>query len=123
MTTTSTAPAQVGGPRLMRRAVEVPALADLQGPKDGTLTVPRKLYWSGGSQCGLVDMADLDQVALAYESIIDTASHPADLVRHLNAEMLTRLWRTLGVTPARRQAWETKNPELAAPAKPPAVAA
>ena len=108
----------------MRRAIDVPALADLRGPGDGTLTVPRRLYWSGGEQCGQVDLRNEDEIALAYESVIDAAHTAADLTENLNAELLVRVWPSLGIAPARRVAWETKNPELAlARALPPAVTA
>lgn len=111
--TAGSAPARASAPRLMRRAVEVPVLADLRGPHDGTLTVPRRLYWSGGEQCGLVDLHNEDEVALAYESIIDAAHTTADLAENLNAGLLVRVWSALGIASARRVAWETRNPELA----------
>jgi hypothetical protein len=107
----------------MRRAVAVPALANLHGAHDGTLVVPRRLYWSGDADCGQVDLANEDEIALAYESIIETARTTADLAEHLNAELLIRVWPTLGIAPARREAWEASNPvltltqiQLAAPA-------
>jgi hypothetical protein len=105
--------ARADAPRQVRRAVKAPALADLQGPRDGILIVPRRLYWSGGPQCAQVDLRDENRVALAYESIIDAAHTTADLADYLNAELLVRAWPTLGIVPARRQAWESSNPELA----------
>ena len=111
--TAASASTRANGPRAMRRAVEVPTLADLQGPHDGTLVVSRRLYWSGGEECGLVDLASEDEIALAYESIIETARTTGDLVAHLNAEWLVRVWPTLGIAPARREVWEIRNPELA----------
>jgi hypothetical protein len=88
-------------------------LADLRGPRDGLLVVPRRLYWSGDEQCGLVDLQNEDETALAYESIIDAARATADLTENLNAELLIRAWPTLGIPTARREAWESRNPELA----------
>lgn len=105
--------ARADAPRRVRRVVKAPALADLQGPRDGILIVPRRLYWSGAPQCAQVDLRDEDQVALAYESIIDAAHSTAELAGYLNAELLVRIWPTLGIVPARRQAWESGNPELA----------
>jgi hypothetical protein len=101
-------------PRQIRRAVEVPALDDLHGPHEGTLTVPRRLYWSGDEHCGTVDLSDENQVALAYESIIDAARFTGELTAYLNAGLLARVWPTLGTGRARRQAWESRNPSLAA---------
>jgi hypothetical protein len=117
----SMAPAAVAGggvPRQIRRAVKVPALADLRGPRGGTLTVPRRLYWSGGERCGTVDLSDENEVALAYESIIDAAHLTGELTEYLNAELLARVWPTLGVDRARRQAWESRNASLAAARRP-----
>jgi hypothetical protein len=109
----ASAPARAEAPRSLRRAVEVPALADLQGPRDGLLIVPRRLYWSGDDQCGVVDLRNEDEIALAYEAIIDAARTTADLAGSLNAELLVRVWSTLGIVLARREVWEAKNPELA----------
>jgi hypothetical protein len=111
--TAAPASTRASGPRVLRRAVAVPALADLRGSRDGTLVVPRGLYWSGGADCSQVDLASEDEIALVYESIIETARTTADLVEHLNAELLIRVWPTLGIAPARRAAWEASNPELA----------
>lgn len=110
------ATAGASGPRRMRRALEVPALSDLRGPGDGILDVPRALSWSGDEQAGLVNLRDEDAAGLAYEAIIETARSTADLVKNLNADLLARLWPTLGMSPPRRRAWESKNPSLAAAA-------
>jgi hypothetical protein len=80
--------ARAEAPRSLRRAVEVPALAELHGPREGLLIVPRRLYWSGDDQCGLVDLQNEDEVALAYEAIIDAARTTVDLAGNLNAELL-----------------------------------
>jgi hypothetical protein len=106
--------ARAEAPRSLGRAVEIPALADLQGPRDGLLVVPRRLYWSSDDQCGLVALQNEDEVALAYEAIIDAARITADLAENLNAELLVRVWSTLGIALARREAREAGNPELAA---------
>jgi hypothetical protein len=106
--------AGANGPRQVRRAVEVPALDSLRGPGEGVLTVPRRLYWSGDEQCGAVDLGDENEVALAYESIIDAARFPGELTEYLNAGLLARVWPTLGVGRARRRAWESRNPALSA---------
>jgi hypothetical protein len=110
--TAAPASTQASRPRAMRRAVAAPALSNLHGAHHGTLLVPRRLYWSGGADCGQVNLANEDEIALAYESIIETARTSADLVEHLNAELLIRVWPTLGIAPARRAAWEASNPEL-----------
>jgi hypothetical protein len=78
------------------------------------MEVPRRLIWSGGEDCGRVDLGRLPAVTIAYESIIDAARDPEDLAAYLNAGLLTALWPAIGMTAARRQAWEAANPELAA---------
>jgi hypothetical protein len=78
------------------------------------MEVPRRLVWSGGEDCGCVDMGNLPAVTVAYESILDAARDPADLAACLNAGLLTALWPAIGMAPARRRAWEAVNPELAA---------
>jgi hypothetical protein len=78
------------------------------------MEVPRHLVWSGGQDCGPVDMGNPYAVTVAYESILDAARDPADLAIYLNADLLTALWPCIGMTPARRGAWEAVNPELAA---------
>jgi hypothetical protein len=100
-------------PRRIRRAVEIPALGDLRGPREGTLSVPRRLYWSGDERCGTVDLSDENEVALAYESILDAARFTGEFTEYLNAELLARVWPTIGVDRARRRAWESRNPSLA----------
>jgi hypothetical protein len=78
------------------------------------MEVPRRLVWSGGQDCGRVDMGNPHAVTVAYESILDAARDPADLASYLNASLLTALWPAIGMTAARRAAWEAANPELAA---------
>ena len=77
------------------------------------MELPRHLVWSGGEDCGRVDMGNPHAVTVAYESILDTARDPADLATYLNASLLTALWTCIGMAPARRRAWEAVNPELA----------
>jgi hypothetical protein len=88
-------------------------LAGLHGPGEGTLEVPRRLYWSGDEDCGSVDLADPAQVAAAYAAILNVAATEDDLSTYLNATLLARLWPYLGMSLARRRAWEARNPELA----------
>jgi len=78
------------------------------------MEVPRRLLWSGGQDCGHVDLGNAHAVTVAYESILDAARDPADLAAYLNAGLLTALWPSIGMSTARRQAWEAANPELAA---------
>jgi hypothetical protein len=90
-----------------RRPVTALTLAELHG---GTAEPPRRLWWSGSPT---VDLDDLGQAAVFYESALDAGS-PADLADWLNADLLTALWPSLGMSRARQAAWEGANPQLAA---------
>lgn len=103
-----------GYARPARRRVVTADLSSLGGPAEGTLEVPRRLFWSGDENCGSVDLADSAAVAGVYESIIDVARTEDDLAAYLNRELLVRAWPVLGMSLAKRQAWEARNPELAA---------
>jgi hypothetical protein len=77
------------------------------------MQVPRRFVWSGGEDCGRVDTGNPHAVAIAYESILDAARDPADLAAYLNVGLLMALWPSIGMTTARRRAWEALNPQLA----------
>jgi hypothetical protein len=77
------------------------------------MQVPRSLIWSGGEDCGRIDLGNPHAVAVAYESILDAARDPADLAAYLNPGLLVTAWPYMGMAPATRRAWEEANPELA----------
>jgi hypothetical protein len=101
-----------GYARPARRAVVTAELSRLQGPAEGTLEVPRRLFWSGDENCGSVDLQDSAAVAGVYEAIIDAARTEDDLAAFLNRDLLVRAWPVLGMNLAKRRAWESRNPEL-----------
>ena len=93
-----------------RRPVTALTLAELHGPSGGPAQPPRRLWWSGSP---VVNLDDLGQAAVFYESALDAGS-PADLADWLNADLLTALWPSLGMSRARQASWEAANPQLAA---------
>jgi hypothetical protein len=111
MTTTTTRSRPAAG--IMRRPVVTLALTELHGPRDGVVEPPRRLWWSGGSA---VDLDDLGQAAVFYESVLNAAGSAGDLADWLNSDLLTELWPSLGMRRDQRAMWEAANPQLAAPA-------
>jgi len=104
-----TAPGPVTARQL--RPVIVPGrLADLRGPASGVAELPVRLYWSSGSR--QFDLADPDHVAAMYDAILDGASVIGDITGYLNADLLVRVWPDLGMSRAKREAWENRFPVL-----------
>lgn len=110
--------ARTGGERHLRyvdvRPYTVPENLDqLAGPDHGEVQpppeltgAPRRSYW--------VD--DEHDAELLYRTVIREASTADELARHLNVEVLTRVWAQL-VLPLRcRTLWEQRFPELVQPA-------
>ncbi|HTU76978.1 MAG TPA: hypothetical protein VMG38_26000 [Trebonia sp.] len=96
--------------RPLRPVIVPSSLADLQGPGSGVVELPVRLYWSSGAR--QFDLADPDQVAAMYDAVIDGAAVIGDITRHLNAGLLARAWPYLGMSRAKRQAWENRFPVL-----------
>ena len=96
-----------------RRHYVVPAsLADLRGPVGGTVTLDRRLDWSGDSHYDLDDPGDLQ---VMYQTVLNQAATVADLCRWLNGEVILRLWPSLWLPARLRALWQARFPELAAP--------
>jgi hypothetical protein len=93
----------------MRRPVVALTLAELHGPASGPAEPPRRLWWSGNP---VLNLDDLGQVAVFYESALDTGS-AADLADWLNAGLLIELWPSLGMRRDQQASWEALNPQLA----------
>lgn len=74
------------------------------------MELPVRLYWSAGSR--RFDLSSPHEAADYYESVLDAASSRADLVRYLNAALLIRLWPVIGLSRAKRAAWEDRFPVL-----------
>jgi len=94
----------------LRPVILPESLDDLRGPASGLVELPVRLYWSAGSR--RFDLASRDDVADYCESVLDTASACSDLVRYLNAGLLIGTWPVLGLSRAKRAAWEDRFPVL-----------
>lgn len=93
------------------RPVLVPGTLDeLHGPAAGVVELPVRLYWSAGSS--RFDLSSPDEAADMYEAVLDAASSSSDLAGYLNAGLLIRVWPLLGLSRARRAAWESRFPVL-----------
>jgi hypothetical protein len=103
-------PAPVPAPRRLRPVIMPASLDDLSGSASGVVELPVRLYWSGGSR--QFDLADPHQAADMCEAVLDTAATAGDIARYLNADLLIRVWPVLGMSRAKRDAWESQFPVL-----------
>lgn len=101
---------QSAAPATLRPAIVPDTLDDLRGPADGVVELPVRLYWSAGSR--RFDLSSPDDAADYCESVLDAASSRSDLVRYLNAGLLIGVWPLLGLSRAKRAAWEDRFPVL-----------
>lgn len=107
---------RTASPARQLRPIVVPAsLIELHGPSTGTVTPPRRLWWSGEEDTEF-DLGNRAQAAELYEAVLEAARTYQDITDHLNAELLIGLWPDLGMRRATRQAWEAAHPILAAAA-------
>ena len=97
-----------------QRPCVVVDLGDLRGLADGILELPIDVCWSLPADKRRWDLSDPDQVAAAYEFVLDAASQPGHLIPYLHPELLVFAWPDLGMPRAKRLAWEAANPRLRA---------
>lgn len=102
--------AQPPAPAPLRPVVMPESLDDLRGPASGLVELPVRLYWSAGSRT--FDLDSRHEAADLYEAVLDVASSRADLARYLNAGLLVQVWPVLGMSRAKRAAWENRFPVL-----------
>lgn len=98
-----------GTPRGLRPVIVPASLDDLRGPAAGVVELPVRLYWSGSRR---FDLADPHQAADLCEAVLDTAATAADITGYLNADVLVHAWPALGMSRAKRDAWESRFPVL-----------
>ena len=103
-------PAPAPAPRTLRPVVIPETLEDLRGPASGPVELPVRLYWSAGSRT--FDLDSRHEAADMYEAVLDVASSRADLARYQNAGLLVQVWPVLGMSRAKRAAWEDRFPVL-----------
>jgi hypothetical protein len=92
----------------MRRAAVVLGLGELRGPSAGVVEPPRSVWWSGEAT---VDLDDRGQAVVFYDQLLDRGSRE-EIAAWASADLLVRLWPTMGGRPAVRQGWEDANPQL-----------
>lgn len=85
------------------------SLAELSGPTEGVVRLPRHIDWGPDYGYDLADEADL---AVMYERVIREAQTAEDLTAFLDGATLRRLWASLVLPAPARIAWETRFPEL-----------
>lgn len=86
-------------------------LDELHGPISGTVTLNRRLDWSGRAH---YDLGNPRRLASMYETVLREATDRDDLNRWLNGPTLIRLWPKLVLPPQVKRAWETHHPVLTA---------
>ena len=86
------------------------SLAELGGPTEGVVKLPRHIDW--GPDYGY-DLADESDLAVMYERVIREAQTAEDLATFLDAATLRRLWPILILPAPARIKWEGRFPELA----------
>ena len=82
----------------------------LGGPVTGVVNLPRHLKWSGNPQ---YDLSQPGRITDLYRAVINDAAAPSDLHTYLERDTLVRLWSTMWLPTAIRDAWEARFPELA----------
>jgi hypothetical protein len=100
---------QAPATRRLRPTIVPASLDDLCGPASGVVELPVRLYWSGSRQ---FDLTDPHQAADLCEAVLDTAATAGDVTAYLNASLLIRAWPVLGMSRAKRDAWEGRFPVL-----------
>lgn len=97
--------------RLIGAADRIPAaLALLDGPEHGRVTLPVRLAWSGPAE---FDVSDPRERLTLYCLLLDCGQRD-DIVRYVNAELLRRDWPRIRRLTARRLValWERRLPDL-----------
>lgn len=93
-----------------RAALVVADLAELQGPSQGTVELPLRLFWSAPDR--RFDLSDPDILRSMYEKVLREAIRTEDLTRFLNGSTLLAVWRDLFLPRDVRRAWEDRHPVL-----------
>lgn len=68
-----------------------------------TVTLPRRVYWSGGA--ATFNLADPNDRELAYRILL-TEGGPGDIVSFVDGGRLAQMWDTALLPPDVRQAWQ-----------------
>ena len=93
-----------------RTALVVADLAELQGPSQGTVELPLRLFWSARDR--RFDLSDPDMLRSMYEKVLREAIRMEDLTGFLNGGTLLAVWPDLFLPRDVRRAWEDRHPVL-----------
>lgn len=93
-----------------RKVLVAADLADLQGPTQGTVELPLRLFWSAHDRT--FDLGDLDMLRSMYEKVLRDAIRMDELTTYLNGGRLIDVWPDLFLPREVRQAWEDEHPGL-----------
>ena len=96
--------------RYAKPVVVAERLELLAGPTSGVVELPRHLKWSGNSR---YDLDAPGRIVDLYRTVLNEAATPDDLYAYLDQATLRRLWPSMWLPEAVRQAWEEQFPELA----------
>lgn len=84
------------------------SLDDLNGPSEGTVTLPQAIYWAPGSKTLSLDTP---QRAVIYQAVLSEGSVD-DICRFLDKGILMGLWPDLDLPIPVARGWEARFPEL-----------
>lgn len=92
-----------------RRVKVTATLDELTGPTHGVVELPHHLLWQPDRSANLDDPWDLEWV---YALVLREARNVADLRAWIDGPTLHRLWPSLNLPRAVRQAWEGQHSTL-----------
>jgi hypothetical protein len=104
---------RVGSRRGWARPVAVPKhFSELQGPLDGLVHLPLRVYSSGHGPDRVFDLGDDAERIELYELVL-TEGEIQDVVAYLHPGELRRVWPRLWLPEHVRKAWRTMLPVAA----------
>lgn len=98
-----------------RRPYALPeSLADLAGPTEGLVLLPRTVAWTGRREYDISSTAD---VRVLYERVLTEAPDAGVLSAVLDTELLRRVWSEMVLPVSVRRLWEARFNELSSAAQ------
>ncbi len=86
-----------------------PDLTTLNGPVDGVVELPIRLFWQERRR---INISIPDVLRWMYETVLREAASTAELRTWLDGATLVRLWPELFLPSGVRAAWEDRYPQL-----------
>jgi hypothetical protein len=94
-----------------RVALVADSLAELRGPTDGTVELPRRLVWQA-PELRRFDLDDPYERGRLYEIVLREAIRLDELRAWLDGVVLRQVWSELYLPRGVRRAWEERHREL-----------